>query len=164
MSIPNVLRQSITLPGDKSISHRALMLGAIARGDTKIQGLSMGSDIMSTISCLRSLGVTIDFDKNNLVTVRGKCGSLQKPNIVLDAGNSGTTIRILTGMLATQGFQSVITGDESLKSRPMFRIIEPLNLMGAEIHGNNNDAHAPLIIQGRRLHGIKYNMPTACSE
>jgi len=167
MSLPifptKTIRGRISVPGDKSISHRALMLGAIAEGETVICGLAPGEDVRSTIHCLRQLGVSIR-EKDNEIYLKGygRAG-LQKSEKILDAGNSGTTMRLLSGILATQPFQTTITGDASLRRRPMRRIIEPLRQMGAKIESQNN-GRAPLIIDGGKLHGIHYQLPIASAQ
>ncbi|MDZ7344097.1 MAG: 3-phosphoshikimate 1-carboxyvinyltransferase, partial [candidate division KSB1 bacterium] len=133
ISPAQTIRGRISIPGDKSISHRALMLGAIAKGKTRIRGLAPGKDMRSTRRCLRQLGVAIE-EKNSEVIIDGRgLGGLQKTEKILDAGNSGTTMRLLAGILATQPFTTTITGDTSLRRRPMQRIIEPLTKMGAAI-------------------------------
>ncbi|MFQ5706780.1 MAG: 3-phosphoshikimate 1-carboxyvinyltransferase [bacterium] len=153
----------MSLPGDKSISHRALMLGAIAEGVTEIENLSNGADVASTANCLRSLGVKIKKKGGRtLVTGKGLHG-LRESRRALDAGNSGTTMRLLAGILAGQPFQSVLTGDESLRRRPMSRIITPLQQMGARIEAVDGE-HAPLSIHGSRLLPISYNLPVASAQ
>jgi 3-phosphoshikimate 1-carboxyvinyltransferase len=157
------LRGEIDLPGDKSISHRAAMLLAIAEGEARIHNFSASADCASTLSCLRLLGVKME-SENSAVAVRGagKHG-LQKPPGDLDCGNSGTTMRLLSGILAGQNFESVLTGDESLQKRPMQRIIEPLKMMGARVEAN--DGRAPLGISGRRpLDAISYKPPVASAQ
>jgi len=152
----------ITVPGDKSISHRALILGAIAEGETQIENLAPGKDVESTARCLRALGVKIEQEGTKAI-VRGRgLRGLQAPKEILDAGNSGTTMRLLAGVLAGQSFSATITGDDSLKKRPMRRIIEPLTLMGAKIYSKNG--LAPLTIEGSPLRGIQYQMPIASSQ
>jgi 3-phosphoshikimate 1-carboxyvinyltransferase len=154
---------SIILPGDKSISHRALMIGAISEGTTEIENLSDGADVLSTANCLKNLGVKIENkDKRTLVHGKGLFG-LQEHNELLDSGNSGTTIRLLSGILAGQQFSSTITGDESLRSRPMSRIIQPLRQMGAEIEAVDEN-FAPLLIKGRKLVPISYQLPVASAQ
>ncbi len=157
----------ITVPGDKSISHRALMLAAIARGESLVRGLAPGADVKSTASCLRALGTQIESRKTSrgtaVIRVQGHgLGGLQAPKEILNAGNSGTTMRLLTGLLAGQSFHSAITGDESLQKRPMGRIIEPLEQMGAKIKSQNG--YAPLRIEGRKLTGIRYELPVASAQ
>jgi 3-phosphoshikimate 1-carboxyvinyltransferase len=160
------LEGEITLPGDKSISHRALIFNGIAVGKAMVGNLSPGSDLIATIDCLRALGVRIDEGKSSEervvfgVSERG----LSEPEDVLNAGNSATTMRLLTGLLAAQSFLSVITGDGSLRSRPMGRIIAPLRLMGAEIRGRGHDSLAPLAIRGQPLHGITYSLPVPSAQ
>ncbi len=146
------LRGEIIIPADKSISHRAVMLASIAEGESVITNFSSGADCKSTVGVFKSLGVNIEFlDEKNL-KIEG--GTLSAPIYPLNAGNSGTTMRLVTGILAGQSFDSVFEGDESLSKRPMKRIIEPLSQMGAEIEAV--DGHAPLTIKGHRLKGIDY--------
>src|SRR5271155_1267464 len=145
----------ITVPGDKSISHRYGMLTAIAEGESKIANYSTGADCQSTLSCMAALGAKID-RRDDLVIVQG--GALHEPKAELDAGNSGSTIRMLSGILAAQPFTSRIGGDESLSGRPMQRIMAPLTLMGASIEAREN-RFPPLTIHGRRLQGIDYALP-----
>lgn len=154
------IRGRLSVPGDKSISHRALMLGAMAKGETAICGLASGEDVRSTRHCLQQLGVSIQENKNE-VLVQG--GVLKKSATPLDAGNSGTTMRLLSGILAAQPFGSTITGDASLQRRPMRRIIAPLTQMGATIT-SREDGYAPLTIQGGKLHGIHYQLPVASAQ
>ncbi|GKX31073.1 3-phosphoshikimate 1-carboxyvinyltransferase [Vallitalea longa] len=154
-SIKNI-KGNVCVPGDKSISHRAIMLGALSKGITNIKGFLMGEDCLSTISCFREMGITIDID-DSLVTVHGKgLHGLKKPNKELYVGNSGTTLRLLSGLLAPQEFDCILTGDDSIKSRPMRRIIEPLTKMGANIVSIGNNDKAPLKITGSNLHNITY--------
>ena len=162
---PVTIRWSVTPPGDKSVSHRSLILNAIARGTATVTGLSSGGDVLSTMRCLRELGVRIEptLDGGS-VTVWGSQGHLTEPEDVLDAGNSGTSMRLLSGLLGSQPFLSVLTGDGSLRSRPMGRIVEPLRLMGAHILGRGNGSHAPLIIRGGPLNGIEYTLPVASAQ
>jgi 3-phosphoshikimate 1-carboxyvinyltransferase len=148
------LRGELRLPGDKSISHRALMLNAVADGAACVQGLSGGADVASTAGCLRALGVEIE---DGRVAGRGPRG-LQEPSGPLDCGNSGTTMRLLAGLLASQPFQVTLVGDESLSRRPMDRVVKPLRLMGAEA------GTSPLRVGGGRLHGIEYDMPVASAQ
>ena len=140
---PPSLTGSIAPPGDKSVSHRALILNSIATGTARVSGLSSGSDIMSIMRCLRNLGVRIEPDEKSTVTVYGSGGRLEEPGNVLDTGNSGTSMRLLAGLLAAQPFLSVLTGDGSLRTRPMARIAEPLRLMGTHILGRNNGNSGP---------------------
>lgn len=159
----------VRVPGDKSISHRALLLSALARGESVLQNLSPGADVRSTARCLRALGVSIGLDPEGngpegptaRVRGRGLCG-LSPPSVPLDAGNSGTTMRLLAGILAGQPFESVLTGDASLRRRPMGRIIEPLSQMGASIE--SAEGRAPLHIRGGGLKGIRYELPVPSAQ
>ncbi len=153
----------IEVPGDKSISHRALMLAAIAEGRSIIHNLSDGNDVAHTRSCLEQLGVSFT-DVQNQVKVEGVgLHGLQPPSKPLNAGNSGTTMRLLSGILAGQPFSSILTGDASLRRRPMGRIITPLSQMGARFTATAAQT-APLRIQGRQLHGITYRLPIASAQ
>lgn len=157
------LKGEITIPGDKSISHRAVMFGSIAGGDTRITGFLQGADCLSTISCFSKMGINIE-NNNDTVIVHGKgLHGLTAPDSVLDVGNSGTTTRLISGILAGQNFTSTLDGDASLRKRPMKRIMTPLSLMGADIHGTK-DGCAPLIINGTPLSGIHYNSPVASAQ
>jgi len=158
------LRGDITTPGDKSISHRALILNSIAKGKARIENLSSGEDVRSTMSCLQALSVKITGEGGTYTVGGVGPGGFRSPDDVLNAGNSGTTMRLLSGLLAAQPFFSVITGDGSLRSRPMDRIISPLRHMGADIWGRKNDSLAPLAIKGRHLKGITYKMPVASAQ
>lgn len=154
----------ITVPGDKSISHRAIIFGAIASGTTTISGFLDGDDCIATLSAFRSMGVPIEgpVEQHVLIHGVGKYG-LQKPGQVIDCGNSGTSIRLLAGLLAAQSFDSELSGDQSLQNRPMLRISKPLNSMGADI--STSDGKPPLLIRGgRALHGIRYEMPEASAQ
>jgi 3-phosphoshikimate 1-carboxyvinyltransferase len=161
------LRGEIIPPGDKSISHRAILLNSIAKGEARLSNLSPGADCGSSIACLQNLGVKIERDSSTPARVMvqgvGERG-LKEAEGVLDAGNSATTLRLLTGLLAAQPFLSIITGDMSLRSRPMARLIQPLRLMGANIWGRGNDSLAPLAIKGGRLHGITYPLPMPSAQ
>ena len=153
----------VDIAGDKSVSHRAIMTNAIADGDAKITNFLSGEDCISTLNIFRSLGVDISvFGKEVIVRGRGMRG-LRAFNGVLNAGNSGTTTRLLSGILAPQSFESAIDGDDSLRLRPMKRVIEPLSLMGARIEASGGN-FLPLKIYGRRLHGIEYDMPMASAQ
>ena len=154
---------AVTLPGDKSISHRLAILASIAEGDSRILNYSTGADCQSTLGCLRTLGVEIEKDGDDL-TIRGKgLGGLKAPLEVLDAGNSGSTIRMLSGVLAAQPFTSRIGGDESLSRRPMERILRPLAEMGASIRARDGK-FPPLEITGTRLRAIDYTLPVASAQ
>ncbi|HEY9622754.1 MAG TPA: 3-phosphoshikimate 1-carboxyvinyltransferase [Crinalium sp.] len=161
----SALRGQIRVPGDKSISHRALMLGALAEGETQIQGLLLGEDPRSTAACFRAMGATISELNTELVTVQGiGLGQLQEPDNVLDAGNSGTTIRLMLGILASHPDRFfTVTGDASLRSRPMSRVIKPLQQMGATIW-HRAGGLAPLAIQGQRLTPTHYQSPIASAQ
>lgn len=151
------------VPGDKSISHRYAMLGAIAEGPSDIHFFSPSADCRSTLRCLEALGVQID-EKDQVVTVHGAgARALRAPAKLLDAGNSGSTMRMLCGILAAQPFRSVLVGDASLSRRPMQRIIDPLTRMGANIHAVDGGL-PPLEIEGGRLHGISYELPVASAQ
>jgi 3-phosphoshikimate 1-carboxyvinyltransferase len=156
---------TITLPGDKSISHRYGMLGGIAEGVTTIHNYSTGADCQSTLGCMAALGAKVERQDGKVIIHGGK---LQEPAGQLDAGNSGSTIRMLSGILAAQPFTSRIGGDESLSRRPMDRIIKPLAEMGAHIEGNRLEGRSgnfpPLTIHGRPLHGIDYTLPVASAQ
>jgi 3-phosphoshikimate 1-carboxyvinyltransferase len=157
------LRGRVCVPGDKSISHRALLFGALAEGDSRIEGFLPSGDCLATLACLRALGVEIErLDKTALV-VHG-CGlrSLQKPATPLDCVRSGTAMRLLAGILAGQPFDSVLTGDEQLLRRPMRRVIEPLRAMGAEI--KDADGCAPLTVHGQNLHGREHTLAVASAQ
>ena len=160
------LQGQIRVPGDKSISHRALMLGAIAQGETQIQGLLLGEDPRSTASCFRAMGAEISELNTELVRVKGiGLGHLQESADVLNAGNSGTTLRLMLGLLAShQGRLFVVTGDSSLRSRPMSRVVKPLQQMGAQIWGRQGGSLAPLAIQGQTLQPIHYQSPIASAQ
>ena len=160
------LQGKIRVPGDKSISHRALMLGAIAQGETQIQGLLLGEDPRSTASCFRAMGAEISELNTELVQVKGiGLGCLQESADVLNAGNSGTTLRLMLGLLASHpGRLFVVTGDSSLRSRPMSRVVEPLQQMGAQIWGRRGGSLAPLAIQGQALRPIHYHSPIASAQ
>ena len=150
----------IKVPGDKSISHRAVMLGSLANGVTEISGFLKGADCLSTIDCFRKMGIDIDINGEN-VTVHGNgLRGLKKPDEMLYTGNSGTTTRLLCGILAGQNFDTSITGDASIQKRPMGRVVKPLSMMGAKIENE----YCPLYITGTKLHGIAYKMPVASAQ
>lgn len=151
---------SVKVPGDKSISHRAVMLGSLADGTTEITGFLKGADCLSTIDCFRKMGIDIDVNGEN-VTVKGNgLKGLKKPQDMLYTGNSGTTTRLLCGILSAQDFDTSITGDASIQKRPMGRVTKPLSLMGAKIENE----YCPLYITGTKLHGIDYKMPVASAQ
>ena len=158
------LRGTITVPGDKSITHRAFILGALAQGLTRITGYSKGEDCLNTLGVVRELGIDVQEIPEGLeVTGKGLWG-LTEPSNVLDCGNSGTGLRLLAGVLAGQKFFSVLTGDASLRSRPMGRIVKPLRHMGANINGRRGGDLAPLAIQGGALQSVKYESPVASAQ
>ena len=158
------IKGTITVPGDKSISHRAVMLSGISRGKSLIRGFLKSDDCMSTISCLGRLGIEIA-EEDDCIAVNGKgLHGLRKPEAELNAGNSGTTMRLLSGILSGQEFQSTITGDESLRKRPMSRIAVPLRQMGATIESSGVGEYAPLSIRGGRLKGIEYRPLIASAQ
>lgn len=158
------LRGEIEVPGDKSISHRAVMLGSIARGTTEITHFLNGADCLSTISCFQEMGISIE-NKNDCILVHGNgLRGLKSPANTLYTGNSGTTTRLLSGILAGQGFSCVLSGDASLNSRPMKRIMTPLGQMGADITSLNDNGCAPLRINPGALHGINYQSPVASAQ
>lgn len=158
------LTGSVQVPGDKSISHRAIMFGALAKGTTTIEGFLMGDDCLSTISCFRSLGIDIRIDGEHVTVKSGGRKAWKEPDVVLDTGNSGTTTRLMLGLLAGTDFHSVMAGDESIARRPMKRIVEPLRLMGADIRGRSNGHFTPLAVQGTALQAIDYTMPVASAQ
>ena len=153
---------ALRLPGDKSISHRYAMLAAIAEGDTRLENFSTGADCASTLGCVRALGVEVERTGNS-VLIRGRGHKLQAPESPLDCGNSGSTMRMLSGILAGQDFESELTGDESLSRRPMARIITPLEMMGAKITAQAG-GRPPLRVRGGKLKGIRYTMPVASAQ
>ncbi len=162
---PKRLRGAIVPPGDKSISHRAAIFNAIAEGDAIVENFQRGADCLATLRCLRLLGVRWEWRDESSLYVRGAGhDGLREPTAVLDCRNSGTSIRLLTGLLSAQPFFSVLTGDASLRTRPMARVIEPLRQMGARIAGREGDRKAPLAVQGTALKGIRYRMPVASAQ
>jgi 3-phosphoshikimate 1-carboxyvinyltransferase len=153
----------VELPGDKSISHRYAMLAALANGVSSIARFSPAADCASTLDCLKALGVDVKQSASN-VTIKGNgLKGLRRSKRDLDAGNSGTTMRLLSGILAGQSFETTITGDASLRRRPMGRIIEPLSTMGAEISAKDGGL-APLEIRGKKLRGIDYTLPVPSAQ
>ena len=153
---------SLRVPGDKSISHRYAMLAALATGRSRLENYSPGADCNSTLECMRALGCTIERDEKGAVVIDGIGPQFKAPRRQLDCGNSGSTMRMLSGIVAAQPFTSEMIGDESLSRRPMKRVMEPLRKMGAEISAT--DDHAPLRITGRRLRGIQYALPVASAQ
>lgn len=158
------LKGEITVPGDKSISHRAIMLGALAKGKTEITNFLNGADCLSTINCFRQMGITVS-ESSDHVIVHGKgLYGLTKPTSLLYTGNSGTTTRLLSGILCGQSFESKIDGDESIQKRPMKRIIDPLTSMNASISSIHGNGCAPLLIKKSNLKGIQYHSPVASAQ
>src|SRR3974390_3755 len=153
---------SMRVPGDKSISHRYAMLAALAQGRSRFENYSPGADCASTLGCVKALGCKVERDEKGAVVIDGIGPRLRAPSGALDCGNSGSTMRMLSGIVAAQPFSSELMGDESLSRRPMRRVMEPLRLMGAEITAT--DDHAPLSITGTRLHGISYAPPVASAQ
>ena len=154
------VRGEVTVPGDKSISHRAVMLGAIADGTTHIRGFLKGADCLATIDCFRQMGIDIEVS-DEVITVHGKgLHGLKAPQEILYTGNSGTTTRLLCGLLSAQPFDTDITGDSSICRRPMGRVTKPLSLMGADIENE----YCPIHIHGKKIKGINYNMTVASAQ
>jgi 3-phosphoshikimate 1-carboxyvinyltransferase len=165
---PARLRGMVRLPGDKSISHRAVLFGAIAEGESRVENFLFGADCLSTVACIRALGVEAvfaDAPEGRVLIVRGVgLDGLREPADVLDCGNSGTTMRLLTGLLAGRPFLSVLTGDASLRGRPMARVLEPLRAMGAHVHGRDGDRLPPLVIAPARLSGTRHRLAVASAQ
>lgn len=155
----NGLKGTVTIPSDKSISHRAVMFASLAKGQSIIKNFSKGQDPLSSLKVCSALGINAELNEDLIINSTGK---LYAPNRELDCGNSGTTMRLMSGILAGQKFNSILTGDESLSKRPMKRVIEPLTLMGAQI--NSKDYKAPLEIFGKNLTGINYNSKLASAQ
>ena len=157
----NGLNGTVDIPSDKSISHRAAMFTALAKGTSIIRNFSNGADPISSLNIMKSLGIKSEFLDEKTVKITSD-GKLQVPKTALDCGNSGTTMRLMTGILAGQNFNSTLIGDASLSKRPMKRVIEPISLMGAKI--NSDNSHAPLNISGTTLNAISYNSPLASAQ
>jgi len=153
---------SLRVPGDKSISHRYAMLAALAPGRSRLENYSPGADCASTMGCMRALGCTVERDEKGAVVIDGIGPQLNAPTAQLDCGNSGSTMRMLSGIVAAQPFSSVLIGDQSLSRRPMRRVMEPLHKMGAQISSHGDCA--PLVITGTRLRGIEYVVPVASAQ
>ena len=151
-------------PGDKSISHRSVMFGAIAEGKTTVHGFLPGEDCLSTISCFEKLGVRIEREREKVVIFGNGLDGLKEPNTILDVGNSGTTIRLLLGILAGRPFHATLIGDDSIAKRPMDRVVNPLRKMGAEIDGRQNGSYTPISVRGGRLKGLEYRSPVASAQ
>jgi 3-phosphoshikimate 1-carboxyvinyltransferase len=160
----NGLKGVIEIPGDKSISHRSVMFGSIANGVTRVTNFLPGDDCLSTISCFRKLGVVIEENENEITIYGNGFDGLKEPNDLLDVGNSGTTIRLLLGILAGRPFHSSLIGDHSIGKRPMTRVTEPLKTMGAKIDGRKNGEFTPLSMRGGSLNPIHYQMPVASAQ
>ena len=162
----NRISGEITVPGDKSISHRAVMLASVSEGITQLEGFSPGKDCLSTVRCFKQMGVHIEDSGPGKVRIHGAgLYGLKEPENILDAGNSGTTMRLLLGILAGQPFFSVVTGDDSLRQRPMDRVITPLRLMGAEIWGRKQGSRAPVAVSASgKLQPIKYSSPIPSAQ
>ncbi len=162
---PPRLRGTLRVPGDKSISHRAALLAALADGPSRIRSFLAGEDCLATLGCLRALGVQWRLEDGGTLEVTGAgLHGLREPDQVLDCANSGTSMRLLSGILAGQPFLSVLSGDASLRSRPMDRVAEPLRLMGATVAARAGGRLAPLSISGGNLHGIRYRLPVASAQ
>ena len=161
----NFLKGEITPPPDKSISHRAVIFASLAKGESRIKNFLWAKDPISSLNAMKSLGVKIQVNDIKEIIVQGEgLQSLKEPEDVIDCGNSGTTIRLLSGILAGQPFLSILSGDESLRQRPMKRIIEPLRQMGVEICSRAENRFPPIVIRGGNLKGISYEMPIASAQ
>ncbi|NLZ80365.1 MAG: 3-phosphoshikimate 1-carboxyvinyltransferase [Clostridiales bacterium] len=160
----NRLGGEITVPGDKSISHRAIMLGSISKGTTEIHNFLEGADCLSTIDCFKRMGIQIEKKEDKILVYGNGLVGLKEPSCILDCGNSGTTIRLLSGILSATNFTATITGDESIQKRPMKRIMEPLSNMGAKINSVNENGCAPLEILGTSLKGRHYESKVASAQ
>ena len=158
------LRGKVSIPGDKSISHRAVMFGSLAKGTTEVTNFLRGADCLSTIACFRRMGIEIENTPERIL-IRGKgLRGLSRPEGILDVGNSGTTTRLMSGILAGQSFDCTVNGDESIQKRPMKRIMKPLSMMGAQITSLSGNDCAPLRIQGQPLKAIHYDSPVASAQ
>ena len=158
------LQGAVTVPGDKSVSHRSIMFGAMAAGTTTVEGFLLGEDCLDTIKCFRKLGVAIDVQGTNVTITSPGIAAWQEPSEVLYTGNSGTTTRLMLGVLAGSKVHSIMTGDASIAKRPMRRVVDPLRLMEADIRGRANGQFTPLAIQGKTLKAIDYTMPVASAQ
>ena len=169
VSHPPTLRGVIKAPGDKSISHRAVIFNSLAGGDAVVTNFSPGADCASTVNIMRALGVHVERaassdDSGDTLRITGSSDDLAEPSGILDAGNSGTTMRLMSGVLGGRDMMAVMSGDASLNSRPMGRVVEPLGRMGALIRGRRNDTLAPLVFAGGELGGIEYHLPVASAQ
>lgn len=160
----NHLKGEIRVPGDKSISHRAIMLGSLAKGTTEITNFLQGADCLSSIKCFQSMGIRIENNGNSVIVHGLGLHGLKKPENMLDVGNSGTTTRLMSGILAAQPFETELNGDASIQKRPMKRIMDPLSKMGAQITSIHENGCAPLRIVGQPLHGIHYQSKVASAQ
>lgn len=158
------LRGTLTVPGDKSISHRAVMFGSFAKGTTRISHFLEGADCLSTITCFRKMGIDIERNASEIMVHGNGLHGLSAPDSILDVGNSGTTTRLISGILAGQNFISELDGDDSIRTRPMKRIMTPLTSMGADIVSKQDNGCVPLVIHGKTLHGIHYDSPVASAQ
>lgn len=158
------LKGEVMIPGDKSVSHRSVMFGSIAKGTTEIHNFLQGADCLSTISCFQKMGVAIENNGDSVIVRGNGLRGLKKPDSILDCGNSGTTTRLISGILAAQDFSVTLTGDASIRKRPMKRIMTPLSMMGADIRSLHDNGCAPLVITGKKLHGIHYQSPVASAQ
>jgi 3-phosphoshikimate 1-carboxyvinyltransferase len=159
------VKGEITVPGDKSISHRAIMFASLAKGESRVVGLLRGEDCMSTLKAFQAMGVAVEERGDDELIIHGRgIDGLQEPEDVLDCGNSGTTMRLMSGILAAQPFYSVLTGDQYLRKRPMGRVINPLGEMGAKILGRDGNKKAPLTIDGGGLKPTEYRSPVASAQ
>lgn len=158
------LRGEIAVEADKSISHRAVIFAALAQGESVVENFLEAADTLSTCDCIRQLGIEIR-ERSSALVIQGRgLNGLVAPRVILDCGNSGTTMRLMSGVLAAQSFHSMLGGDDSLNRRPMKRVIEPLALMGADISARSHGSYAPLDIWGRDLKGVKYELPVASAQ
>ncbi|KGA99132.1 3-phosphoshikimate 1-carboxyvinyltransferase [Alkalihalobacillus alcalophilus ATCC 27647 = CGMCC 1.3604] len=158
------LKGSVKIPGDKSISHRAIMFGAVAEGKTTVEGFLAGEDCLSTIDCFRKMGVEIEQNGEDVIIEGKGWGGLEEPSEILDVGNSGTTTRLMLGILATRPFHSVLIGDDSIAKRPMARVTNPLKQFGADIAGRDNGNYTPLSVRGGGTKGIDFHSPVASAQ
>lgn len=158
------LRGELSIPGDKSISHRSIMFGSLAKGTTEITNFLQGADCLSTIACFEKMGIGIENNGDSVIVHGNGLFGLKKPDTILDCGNSGTTTRLISGILAAQDFDVTLTGDESIKKRPMKRIMDPLSHMGADIRSLEGNGCAPLVITGKKLYGIHYTSKVASAQ
>lgn len=158
------LRGELSIPGDKSISHRSIMFGSLAKGTTEITNFLQGADCLSTIACFEKMGIGIENNGDSVIVHGNGLFGLKKPDTILDCGNSGTTTRLISGILAAQDFDVTLTGDASIKKRPMKRIMDPLSHMGADLRSLEGNGCAPLAITGKKLYGIHYTSKVASAQ